>query len=647
MRSFGVLYAFNCTFIGSEGSSSFPMSYTSFFAYNCLFSQLGYLKPFGSNVVITDSEFRDTYVPSTGLVSFDGGCCGTLNLTRVVFLNVSSGTGALFFDNHFDSGIYFEDCNFQLSSPTTQFLRTTYNNIYYSTILIRRCNFTWVGDISSVPLISFTSSNPHQHLLLVDCVIQNFLSQSTSPLISISTDWDVLIQRCQFYNISASYGILSFISVSIVTIDYCIFKSIISGSALIQGNVNNGSVIFNDIIMNDVTSRFSGVMVLSSAIAAPIIIKDMNFSVVHLTARPRGAILITSGSALFYNCSFADFSGAPIMFISQNASANLTSIAWKHGNDAVGGFLQTEMNSSISIQNSWFDGNQVEVQMSTMNIATQCSVILQDSHFTRIYSKGNGGAISLSTNSIIAISGSTFENITALNGGAIFSNLDSFVTIRATNFSGNQASGKGGAIMFMGSNWTLSLVIFSSNSALFGGGLYTAQLPENQCWNVSFQNNTAFNNSQLSCSVVKGVGGAIFVQNLTTSKISNLCNFSFVNNYAASFGGVLAYSNLMNDNESILSHFLSLPVFDSNFGFSHGPLIGSGWVRFNVTFEDVEDLHVGSSFRLFFNFYDVFNQLVTSHAPCQIEAKITSSTPPDYFELFPEKPTVIQAKNFN
>jgi hypothetical protein len=147
--------------------------------------------------------------------------------------------------------------------------------------------------------------------------------------------------------------------------------------------------------------------------------------------------------------------------------------------------------------------------------------------------------------------------------------------------------------------------------------LYFSQLSDNLSWKVSFQNNSAVNQSQLSCSTIEGAGGAMYVEVLITSKLAKFANSSFVNNFATNFGGVLAFSSLTNDNKSILSQFLlsSAPA-NSNTAFSHGSLIGSSWRWFSASPPVETNIYYGSSFSVLFNFYDIFNQSVRSLVRC-------------------------------
>jgi predicted outer membrane repeat protein len=293
------------------------------------------------------------------------------------------------------------------------------------------------------------------------------------------------------------------------------------------------------------------------------------------------------------------------------------------------------MNCSLNIGNSSFDGALILTGNPLISIGSQSIFKIVNCTFFQIHSGSSGAALSVDKGCIGNLTICIFrQGFSSVNGGAVSVTGTATMYVAQSKFIGNFANANGGAMAFGGNGWIFSNVVFSDNSASQGGALYVDSIGLFISRNVTLTNNTAFNRSALTCSPADGIGGAIFIQLMKTSRLQFLLNFSFIGNYAGSFGGAIGISFINDDSPATLSQFLAYSEFSSNRALSHGPLIGSPYQSVIIQSEE-KTVYSSASFFVLYTFFDVFNQTVGSLAPCSVKIEVIQSKPLGVFQPFP------------
>ena len=231
----------------------------------------------------------------------------------------------------------------------------------------------------------------------------------------------------------------------------------------------------------------------------------------------------------------------------------------------------------------------------------------------------SGGAIYNESGSL-TISDSNFYSNTALNadGGAIY-NLEGTVNIsQGSEFLDNttalDSSGNGGAVANEGGSLTISNARFDSNTAdFFGGAIYnevgTLSITDSMVWMNSGVNGGAIyianmsdmasiSGSTFAHNFADGLGGAIYISTLFSSKINNS---TFFDNYAGTGAGVYNAYNLTINNctladNHVTSSNVGVEVHNTSFGtlYLRNSILansGTGWDCVNLgTVHDTNNL---------------------------------------------------------
>ena len=247
----------------------------------------------------------------------------------------------------------------------------------------------------------------------------------------------------------------------------------------------------------------------------PLVLEGRNIFKNNSATAQGGAIWVHGqigdlSNALFQENKSGHMGGA----IASAGIGNISNTAFI-GNESVvaGGAISVAGNPIGNIINSYFEGNKV----SLTNY------------------KGTGGAISNENNEIGDIIESTFKNNEAKHGGAIFTS-SKLGNIEASLFQDNYAEQRGGALN-VGSISKIDNSNFINNSTNVdnGGAIYTYEIRE--ILNSNFVGNkvkTLFNENSNY-----GYGGAIYLTGNISSKISNIENTRFQDNYAGNSGGAI------------------------------------------------------------------------------------------------------------
>lgn len=205
-----------------------------------------------------------------------------------------------------------------------------------------------------------------------------------------------------------------------------------------------------------------------------------------------------------------------------------------------GGVLYNPSIGSFTINNSDFENNIASGSGGVIYNAGTANII--NSIF-----KGNqapsiaGGVIYnyQSAGSILNITGSTFENNSAVFGGAIINRTAARTTITGSQFTSNNANTQGGAI-YSETTGTVTDTdsIYTNNTATSGGAIYNTGT-------TNLTNDTFTNNGITSASIIKSTqGGAIYNYNSGGVAVGTITatDSIFNGNIASSQGGAI-YSN--------------------------------------------------------------------------------------------------------
>ena len=239
-----------------------------------------------------------------------------------------------------------------------------------------------------------------------------------------------------------------------------------------------------------------------------------------------GAIVVTLGMKLFIKLSLFQY----------NVVGN------KHTSNSHGGAVFVNYNSIVEIRNSLFRGNKATNGGAVYAVKT--NLIIESSSFEKIkasskHTRGVGGALYASLNSVVKILGSSFtRNEATYTGGAIFSMAETIV-ITSSLFKHNTAVSSyynktyGGAISayFNTSVKILKCSLKANLAASVGGAIFT------QGHKLIIRSTLFERNAALSKFSIKGygLGGAVG----STAAVSNIQNSLFFQNKASRAGGAI------------------------------------------------------------------------------------------------------------
>ena len=218
------------------------------------------------------------------------------------------------------------------------------------------------------------------------------------------------------------------------------------------------------------------------------------------------------------------------VFIVYKSNLTLENLKIINGNGTYGGAIKGKANSTIFINNCYFQNNMGVNGGAIGSIEDNCNIEILNSTFNNNSASNNGGSvISSALNSNLKISNSTFINNRI-----------------------NNIEGKGGALYIGGSTTSSISAKFVDNLALDGGAIYVARLSKSNITNSIFINNKAGNENK------QGDGGAINIgagdHQIKTS--------IFMNNSATNGGAVSVHSGR--------PVYISNSTFDKNMAFKCG-----------------------------------------------------------------------------
>ena len=200
--------------------------------------------------------------------------------------------------------------------------------------------------------------------------------------------------------------------------------------------------------------------------------------------------------------------------------------------------------SSASLSHCVFT-NGSAVYGSAFSIIKGARVNLSDSSISYGMSDSLGGAISISTKSVLRMRNASVENNTSLDSGGAISAADSAMHFQNSSFLGNQAMASGGGVyMLSGSELIGDALIFDANSVRNGSGasIFSEEAYRVQISNSRFSNGIADN------------GGGVLLRSVEMA--SAFVNCSFEGNSVVSFGGayVVAHSAVRFENCSMVGN---------------------------------------------------------------------------------------------
>jgi hypothetical protein len=259
-------------------------------------------------------------------------------------------------------------------------------------------------------------------------------------------------------------------------------------------------------------------------------LKNLTVSNGNSGAADAGAIF-SSGSLVIDNCHFLNnhtgtnnFSGGAIL---NTGPLTITNSEFAGNTGGNGGALFPRWGNAVtSISKSYFHDNQALNNTSS----------------------GWGGAILAWDGVPLTISNSNFiNNWTARDGGAIYITANSNLIMTGGSMSGNQANYYGGALVNLGSASITDTVISGNLAVDFGGGVYNnGTLTMNKVWlngNYTFNSGGAVYNGNVVLSITNSAitnNTSYFGGGIHAAGTVNILNTTLANNkaqYTVAYGG--------------------------------------------------------------------------------------------------------------
>jgi uncharacterized repeat protein (TIGR01451 family) len=229
-----------------------------------------------------------------------------------------------------------------------------------------------------------------------------------------------------------------------------------------------------------------------------------------------GASLVTVDGAGSYRVLYAD----------TGSDLTLDGLTIANGGGANTGGAIFATGANLTVSNTTFSGNQPSANGGAINITGSSTAIVSNSTFSGNSGTNQGGAIRIAGASTLSLTDCTLTGNSAVSGGAI----ENFgvLTVNGGTMSGNTATNNGGgAIYANGIATTITGTTFDDNSALFGGAIaYVGG-------DLIVSSSTFTGNS---ASTASG-GGGIVVQNPNSGDTVYVANSTFYGNTASSGGG--------------------------------------------------------------------------------------------------------------
>lgn len=288
-------------------------------------------------------------------------------------------------------------------------------------------------------------------------------------------------------------------------------KLTLIGLTLVNGNAENGGAIYNDGILNienckllDNTAAYSGGAIYNNQ--GIVTVKDSTLDGNDLTSRHING---DGGAAIYDNAGTVTINHS-------NITNNLKNIIPRAG----------------------YDEND---DLCSAAVTSSGTLTVTDSYFSKNSGSYGGAILSMGSNAILNIKGTTFEDNYAFNGGAI-NFVGNYYTITNCTFKDNQARGSGsartnvahgGAICSQEKNINSKIANcnFINNSASYGGAISAVNANVSGC---NFTDNTALptysGTFKGKTNNVGGMGASLYVGNGKTGNANNVeCNLNIHN----------------------------------------------------------------------------------------------------------------------
>ncbi len=216
-----------------------------------------------------------------------------------------------------------------------------------------------------------------------------------------------------------------------------------------------------------------------------------------------------TGSDLTFSNNLGGIGGA--LAVVTNSTVTLDNSNFD-GNDAMndGGAAVVWYSSDLNINDVAFTGNETDWDGGAVHLNDSSTLTGTGSSFVNNSSLAYGGAVRANYSGGVTLTGGSFDNNSADNGGGIkANNLSGAVSLTNVAFTGNAAvSGTGGAVDVAGNtDVTATDSSFTGNSSLYEGGAVYSE----GGWYVGERSDVTVSNSTFDSNVaLSGGGGAIY-----------------------------------------------------------------------------------------------------------------------------------------
>jgi hypothetical protein len=600
--------------------------YSTFFFTNCTITNqaAGSTMLWGTEISFTNCIIKDTNTAS-GLftVKFDGrvGFPEDFFFKNVTFINLSSDTGHYLFSGNNPKNASFDSCIFyHRSDQRPIFNFQTRDDYPQYNMTFKDCRFVIVG--SSVLNRTLFALNgqvyPQNTFSLINCTFSNFVMNSPSAVFSFQTVWNVKVINCTFDNIqSTGMGLIIIGGSGNFTISGSTFSNIYT--TFLIASYSTTPVIHTSTFRN-ITISIIGLIWLPNR--GTLFLSSSTFSKIKIANR--GALVAEQNSQMtVVDCTFLDFDGRPPIFVGMDSQISLLRVTISRSSSFFsGGCAFVDSRGDLSINQTTFINCSSAGNGGVVFVNSQGRLQVFSSKFMRNSAALNGGAFFLANYSGLSIFNSTIkQNLAQKDGGGFYLQGNTNVSCIGTQFSENVVLRYGGAIYLSAAAFVLNGSIFSFNSALQGGGIYSQTFSfDNSSMNNSFLNNSAVYTGTFGCNSTQGSGGGLFVDLVKLSELKTLSGWSFMNNFAAYYGGGFGFAKIINDSpfsESVLGRL-------ENNSALYGPNFGSLWVHFTASFANYS--FIDEPFGLIYTFQDMFAQNAVG-VECPLDQIVNQSTP--------------------
>ena len=358
-------------------------------------------------------------------------------------------------------------------------------------------------------------------------------------------------------NTASEGGGAFFLTQSNLTISTCFFRGNRAGQGgVIHKQLAGNIFILNSTFLDNVAQSTGGVLNADRETYIEII-----DSVFQFNTCPTGGVLtallnsdITVDSSEFSNNGILTSNTYGGVFVISESRIDINNSTFTNNSAYAGGsLLFGQCNSHIT--NSTFSNSRAIVGGSLLTVNSSLSIVNSNFHENQAYI---GGAITAWRQTNVSINNSSFANNRVdVNGGVVYADGKSSLSVELSEFAGNTALGRGGAFFLADCNLTIRTSTFERSTAPRGGVIETQLAGNISITNSTFQNNLAnqggvINAEDLDTTNINiitssfsnntcPVGGVVYAANNSTVMVDSSqfrSNGMAINSQSMSEGGV-------------------------------------------------------------------------------------------------------------